>query len=201
VYFDVASPFSYLALTQLPALARTTGVTPRLRPVLLGALFREIGQVDVPWDAMPPAKHRYVGLEMQRWARWWSVPFDLPRRFPQRSVTAQRMCVLAAEQGFEPGVRLAIALGRAMWAEQADVSDEATLARILAREGLPASWLARAREPTVKAALVANTAAAKDAQAFGAPTFVVDGRHLFWGQDRLDLVGRALAGWTPPSSR
>ena len=201
VFFDVASPFAYLALTQLPALAHTTGVTPRLRPILLGALFRDIGQVDVPWAAMPPAKQRYVGLEMQRWARWWGVPFDPPRRFPQRTVTAQRLCLLAADEGAGPGVRLAIALGRAMWAEQADIADEDTLAGILAREGLPASWLARTRDLAVKAALVASTAAAKDAGAFGVPTFVVDGRHLFWGQDRLDLVGRALAGWTPWTSR
>ena len=201
VFFDVASPFAYLALTQLPALARTTGVTPRLRPILLGALFRDLGQVDVPWAAMPAAKQRYVGLEMQRWARWWGVPFDPPRRFPQRTITAQRLCVLAADAGFEPGVHLAIALGRAMWAEQADLNDEATLAGILAHAGLPASWLAGASEPTVKAALVESTSAAKHAGAFGAPTFVVDGRHLFWGQDRLDLVGRALAGWAPWSSR
>ena len=44
VYFDVSSPFAYLGMTQLPALAKLTGVTPRLHPILLGGLFRDIGQ-------------------------------------------------------------------------------------------------------------------------------------------------------------
>jgi 2-hydroxychromene-2-carboxylate isomerase len=197
VYFDVASPFAYLGLTQLPALASATGVTPRLVPILLGALFRDIGQADVPWFAMPPPKQRYVGLEMTRWARWWGVPFEHPRKFPQRTVAAQRLCVLAAEQGFETGVRLALALGRAMWAEQQDLEDAATLRTIVVREDLPAAWIDRTADAEVKAKLVATTASARAAGAFGVPTFVVNGRHLFWGQDRLELVTRALAGWVP----
>src|SRR5205814_2313275 len=69
VYFDVASPFAYLGLTQL---ARYHA-RPRLHPILLGALFRDIGQVDVPLYAMPDAKQRYITQEMTRWARWWNV--------------------------------------------------------------------------------------------------------------------------------
>jgi 2-hydroxychromene-2-carboxylate isomerase len=201
VYFDVASPFAYLGLTQLPALA-AMGVQPRLVPILLGALFRDIHQADVPWFAMPVAKQRYVGLEMQRWASWWGQPFELPRKFPQRTITAQRLCLLAAAEGGETGVRLAIALARAMWAEQADLEDPETLRAVLTAAGLPAGWperwLAQTQDPAIKAQLVANTTAAREAGVFGVPTFVVDGKHLFWGQDRLKLVARALAGWPPP---
>jgi 2-hydroxychromene-2-carboxylate isomerase len=197
VYFDVSSPFAYLGLTQLPAIAKAAGITPRLVPILLGALFRDIHQANVPWFAMPQAKQRYLGLEMSRWARWWGEPFDLPRKFPQRTVTAQRLCILAAERGFEPGVRLAIALGRAMWADQQDLEDPEALRRVLVAAELPADWVERTQDPAVKAALVATTASAHDASVFGVPTFVVNRTHLFWGQDRLDLVSRALAGWVP----
>jgi 2-hydroxychromene-2-carboxylate isomerase len=197
VYFDVSSPFAYLGLTQLPALAVVGGVTPRLQPILLGGLFRDIGQVDVPLLAMPPAKMRYTMLDMQRWARWWGVPFDYPRKFPQRTIAAQRLCILAAEQSADDGTRLAIALGRAMWAEQRDLDDTATLRGILGEVGLPPEWADRTGEPALKAALIANTAAAKAAGVFGVPTWVVDGNTLFWGQDRLELVSRALAGWQP----
>lgn len=196
VYFDVASPFAYLGLTQLPALA--AGAQARLVPILLGALFRDIQQANVPWFAMPPPKQRYFGLEMQRWASWWGVPFELPRKFPQRTITAQRLCVIAAAQGFDPGVRLAQALGHAMWAAQGDLESDDTLRAILEAGGFPAAWLAQTQDPAIKAALAANTAAARDAGVFGVPTYVVDGAHLFWGQDRLELVGKALAGWTPP---
>jgi 2-hydroxychromene-2-carboxylate isomerase len=197
VYFDVASPFAYLGLTQLPALA-AMGVRPRLVPILLGALFRDIHQADVPWFAMPAPKQRYFGLEMQRWASWWGEPFELPRKFPQRTITAQRLCLLAAAEGFESGVRLATALGRGMWAEQADLEDAGALRKIVAAAGLPARWVDETQAPEIKAQLVANTTAAREAGVFGVPTFVVDGQHLFWGQDRLELVAKALAGWVPP---
>jgi 2-hydroxychromene-2-carboxylate isomerase len=229
VYFDVASPFAYLALTQLGALA-DAGAAVRLVPILLGGLFRDVGQVNVPMLAFPPAKRRYTLREMARWARWWGVPFDptgpapraepagspprdsptridMPAKFPQRTMAAQRLAILAADEGLAAGLRLARALGRAMWAEQRDLEDEATLRAILEAEGFPAGWLARTAEPALKARLAANTAAAREAGAFGVPTFVVPSRggaapggpHLFWGQDRLELVGRALAGraWAP----
>ncbi len=201
VYFDVSSPFAYLGLTQLPALA-ALGVQPRLVPILLGALFRDIQQSNIPWFAMPPPKQRYVGLEMQRWASWWGVPFELPRKFPQRTIAAQRLCLIAAAHGFETGVRLATALARAMWVEQRDLEDPETLRAIVAAAdlpgGAPEAWLEQTQDPAIKAQLAANTTAAREAGVFGVPTFIVDGKHLFWGQDRLDLVARALAGWTPP---
>jgi len=195
-YFDVSSPFSYLALTQLPAFVRA-GANIRLVPILVGALFRDIGQANVPLAAMVPPKMKYVGAEMARWARWWGVPFTSPSKFPQRTVTAQRLAILAAEQSVDDGVRLATALGRAMWAEQQDLEDDAALRSILEREGFPAAWVAATQDPRVKQALADNTARAKAANVFGVPTFVVDDSYLFWGQDRLDLVARALAGWKP----
>jgi 2-hydroxychromene-2-carboxylate isomerase len=193
VYVDVASPFAYLGLTQLPALAEATGVTPRVHPILLGALFRDIGQVDVPLLAMNASKQRYVTLEMQRWARWWGVPFDMPRKFPQRTVTAQRLLLLAGADA----IRLGIALGRAMWAEQRDLEDADTLRGLLADCGLPREWVERTQEPAIKQQLVDETAAARARGVFGVPTWIVDETYLFWGQDRLELVMRALGGWQP----
>jgi 2-hydroxychromene-2-carboxylate isomerase len=195
VYFDVASPFAYLGLTQLPRLAETTGVVPRMVPILLGALFRAIGQVDVPLHSMPAPKQRYTLTEMYRWARWWGVPFEMPRKFPQRTVLAQRLCLLPAHPAEQ--LRLAIALGRAMWAEQRDLGDEDTLRGVLADSGLPSEWLERTHETQIKAALAERTAVAQAAGVFGVPTWIVNKRHLFWGQDRLELVIRALAGWRP----
>jgi 2-hydroxychromene-2-carboxylate isomerase len=192
VYYDVASPFSYLGLTQLQALA-ATGATPRLRPILVGALFRQVGQVDVPLFGFPPPKMRYTNLDMQRWARWWGVPFAMPNKFPQRTVTAQRVCAIAAEHGFEVGVRTAIALCRAMWAEQRDVEDPDVLRRVLAAATLPVEWVDQASEPRVKQMLVELTESARAAKVFGVPSFVVNGQ-VYWGQDRLELVARALAG-------
>jgi 2-hydroxychromene-2-carboxylate isomerase len=195
-YFDVASPFAYLALTQMPALV-AAGARVRLVPILLGALFRDIAQANVPLFAMPPPKQRYVGLEMSRWARWWGVPFVQPSKFPQRTIAAQRLALIAAERGADAGLQMAIALGRAMWAEQRDLEDDAQLRAIVERAGFPVEWVAQTQDPRIKQALADNTAAARAANVFGVPTFVVGGQYLFWGQDRLELVARACAGWRP----
>lgn len=197
IYFDASSPFSYLGMSQAGALA-ASGAQLRLVPISLGGLFRDIGQVTAPLLAMPPAKARHVGLDSQRWARWWGVPFDFPRKFPQRTITAQRLSLVAADHSLDAGIRLAQSLGRAMWAEQRDLEDDATLRAILERDGFPAAWLEQTQDPGVKARLIANTTAAKDAGVFGVPTYIVDGAHLFWGQDRIDLVASALAVSSAP---
>ncbi|MEJ7601393.1 MAG: DsbA family protein [Kofleriaceae bacterium] len=193
-YFDVASPFAYFALTQLTGLA-ATGAEIRLVPILLGGLFRDIGQADVPLATFPPPKLAYVTREMQRWAHWWNVPFDPPAKFPQRTIKAQRLAVLAADEG--RGGTLATALGRAMWAEQRDLEDDATLRELVTGAGLPASWVERTADPELKARLIANTTAARAAGVFGVPTFIVThpGKdpQLLWGQDRLELVATEVA--------
>jgi 2-hydroxychromene-2-carboxylate isomerase len=84
-----------------------------------------------------------------------------------------------------------------MWGERRDLEDAATLRGVLADLGLPPAWLERTQEPQVKQALIDETAAARAAGVFGVPTWIVGGRHLFWGQDRIELVMRALGGWRP----
>ncbi len=194
IYFDVASPFAYLGLTQATALA--AWCRPRLHPILLGGLFRDLGQQGVPLFAMPAPKRTYTMFEMARWARWWGVPFTMPTKFPQRTIAAQRLCILAAKQSVDDGLRLGVALGRAMWAEQRDLEDEATLRGILADAGLPPEWFERTRDPDVKAMLVDETTAARNAGVFGVPTWLIDGTHVVWGQDRLEIAMRLLGGWS-----
>jgi 2-hydroxychromene-2-carboxylate isomerase len=194
VYFDVGSPFAYLALTQLGRL----GGAPELQPIALGALFRDIGTANVPLFDFVPAKRGYILADMHRWARWWGVPLAMPAKFPQRTLLAQRLCLVAQQRGaaFDAQLALAVALARAMWAEGRDLADEQTCADVLAACGLPADWLAATQDPAIKAELADATAAARAAGVFGVPSFQI-GETLVWGQDRLDLVVRALDGWTP----
>ncbi len=194
-YFDVSSLYSYLGLTQLS----TLHPSPTLRPILLGGLFRSVGTADVPLFAFPEAKRRYVVAEMQRWARWYGVPFRMPSKFPQRTQTAQRLILLAAAHGAAAQLSLARALAHALWADDGDLEDDATLAAILVAEDLPAALLAETREPSAKQALVAVTSEAAHAGIFGVPSYVVMGPspRLVWGQDRAELVTALLGGWQP----
>jgi 2-hydroxychromene-2-carboxylate isomerase len=194
-YFDTSSPFAYLGLTQIARVAR--GHQLRLRPILLGGLFRAIGTADVPLFAFPQAKRRYVTSELALWSSWWQVPVAFPRKFPQRTQTVQRI-LLGAAGDPELQLRLAIAFGRAMWAEGQDLEDEAVVATILAAEGGDAQAIAQSKEAAAKEALIAATSEAAAAGVFGVPTCIVhdgSGARRFWGQDRLTLVSAALAGW------
>jgi 2-hydroxychromene-2-carboxylate isomerase len=170
-----------------------------MHPIALGALFRDLGTANVPLFDFVPAKRRYIELDMQRWARWWGVPLAMPAKFPQRTLTAQRLSLVARARGapVDAQIALARALGAAMWADGRDLEDDATLASVLAAQQLPADWLAATREPAIKELLARETADARAAGVFGVPSFRVGdaatGDALIWGQDRLDLVAHALA--------
>ena len=187
LYWDFSSPFSYLAATQANALAARTGASLRWKPMLLGGLFRLVGQVDVPLNAMSAPKQRMMRLDMERWARWLGVPFRFPTRFPMNTVKAMR-CWLALPDDRRDAFREATY--RAYWAEDRDISSDEVLGALIGNDH--AAVLARIQTPQIKQALIDATQAAADAGVFGAPTWVVDGTDLYWGQDRMAFVEEAL---------
>jgi 2-hydroxychromene-2-carboxylate isomerase len=183
-FHDVASPFSYLASAQLEALGAP--VIPR--PILVGALFREIGTPLVPLETFPAAKQAWMRQDMERHARRLGVPFRFPTMFPLRSLHAQRiLCV-------EPSAQQA--LYRAAWAEDRDLSDPETLASVLTEAGFDGDALfGEAQQPWVKEQLRVQTERAQQLGVCGVPSFLVDGTELFWGQDRMGQVAHAARGW------
>ncbi len=195
-FHDFASPFSYLAATQIERVAAARGVEVEWVPILLGALFRALGTPDVPLLEMNATKQAYVRRDLHDWAAWWGVPFAFPRRFPLRSVLPLRVALA------EPAATLPIY--RAAWAEDREVDTPAGLAPLLEAAGLPATaLLERAGSVPIKDALRANTERAQALGVYGVPTFCVEraGRSaLVWGQDRLDLLGALLDGWWPPDA-
>jgi 2-hydroxychromene-2-carboxylate isomerase len=201
-WYDFASPFAYLGATQIEAVAAAAGAQLRWRPMLLGAVFRALGTPDVPLHAMPAARRAYVALELERWAGHWQVPLRFPPRFPQRTVTALRLALLAGDRI----AALSHALFRAMWVDGHDLESPETLARILEAERFDRALLTAAGSEAARQELRASTEEAIARGIFGAPTFAVappagssgEARELlFWGQDRLAFVARALAGWRP----
>lgn len=189
LYWDFSSPYAYLASTQAEALAARTGARLEWRPMLLGAVFKTIGQVDVPLLAFSEAKRTYMLKDITRWAAHWNVPFRFPSRFPMNTVKALRV-YLALPEARRAAFRAATF--RAFWADDRDIADDAVL-RELVGEGAD-EVLARTQDPAIKQALFAATERAVKAGVFGAPTWVVDEKELFWGQDRIPLVERALVG-------
>ncbi len=194
-WFDFSSPFAYLASTRMEALAARAGAALVYRPFLLGGLFHAIGTPTVPLFEMPEPKRRHAGLDMNRWAAHFATPIRWPSRFPMNTVKPLRMVLATPDAQRAPLVN---AIYRAYWAEDRDVSDAAVLADIASAVGLDGPALAaRTSDDALKVALREATDEAVRRGIFGAPSFFV-GDLLFWGQDRLEFVERALAGWRPP---
>ncbi|WP_060486028.1 2-hydroxychromene-2-carboxylate isomerase [Pseudomonas sp. NBRC 111123] len=189
-YFDLGSPASYLAWTQLPTLCARNGATLVYRPMLLGGVFQATGNAS---PAMVPAKGRYMFTDLGRYARRYGVPFGMPPGFPVNTLTLMRGVI--GMQLRSPGQfdGLVAALFRGLWAQQRNLSDAATLDETLGQAGFdPAAFHALAADGEVKAELKRVTEEAVARGVFGAPTVFVEGE-MFFGQDRLDFVEEALA--------
>lgn len=193
-FFDFSSPFAYLASTQIEAVAQRSEARIIFRPFLLGALFKTIGTPDVPFFTMPEAKRRHATADMGRWADHYGVPFRFPSRFPMNTVKPLRMVLQVTE---EQKPALIHAFFRAYWADDQDLRDDAVLAAIATGAGLDGAALVEgAKSEPVKERLKVATEEAVRAGLCGAPSFLV-GDLLFWGQDRLPFVEKALQGWRP----
>jgi 2-hydroxychromene-2-carboxylate isomerase len=189
LFWDAASPYSYLISTRLPALAARHGVALRWRPFLLGGVFNAVGN---RMPASVPAKGRYLVADLQLWARYYGVPLHMPETFPVNSLLAMRVACLADAHGL--GGDYALAVLRAGWGERQDVSRPETLATLLASLGLDgAALLDQAVELETKEALRAATDEAVARGAFGAPTLFL-GDRMLWGNDRLPLLEEMLEG-------
>ena len=188
-FWDPASPYTYLASTQIEALAARAGAALEWRPFLLGKVFEATGNKA---PATIPHKGKHMFTDLQRWASHYGVPVTMPKVFPVHSVLALRAGLAASAQGKAAG--FAKAVMRAYWGEGRDISQPEVVGAVAAAEGLdPAALLAATQEPAIKDALRVNTEEAVKRGAFGAPTFFVGGE-MFWGNDRLLLLEQFLAG-------
>ncbi|MCY0987877.1 2-hydroxychromene-2-carboxylate isomerase [Nannocystis sp. ILAH1] len=191
-FFDVISPYVYLADAMLPGLrARHPDVVIVHRPVLFAGLLKHWGQLG---PAEIPSKRVFMFKDILRRAAEQGVPLRGPASHPFNPLTAQRAILAAAP---EQRAAATTAIARAGWGEGAELGDPAVLVAALGRAGLPgAALVARAGDPDIKAGLVAATEQAIALGVFGVPSFLVRGE-LVWGQDRLRDVEAVLAGRDP----
>ncbi|HEX4895444.1 MAG TPA: 2-hydroxychromene-2-carboxylate isomerase [Solimonas sp.] len=187
-FWDSVSPYTYLAATQIEALAARHGATVVWRPFLLGKAFEATGNRP---PAQIPAKGKYLFQDLRLWAKHYGVPFWWPKVFPVASLTSLRIgCGLPPEQVG----RWALAVMTAHWSRDQDIGQPDVLKAIATDLGLdPEATLALAQDPAVKERLKANTEEAVQRGVFGAPTFFV-GKHMLWGNDRFVLIEELLQG-------
>ncbi len=190
-YLSLVSPYTYLGDPFLTEIAQRHDAAVRRKPVELGKIFPETGGLPLPKRA--PARQAYRLTELDRWRKHRGLDLNLqPKYFPAAEWPAAGMVIYAENQGFDSAA-LVNGILTAVWAEDRDIADTGTLKTIADECGLDGKALLKAAEDEgIKAAYESNTEEALKAGVFGAPSYVFKDE-LFWGQDRLEFLDRALA--------
>lgn len=188
-FFDLGSPTTYLAWTQLPGICAEAGAILIYRPMLLGGVYKATGNSS---PAMIPSKGRFMIQDLARFARRYGVPMKFNPHFPINTLSLMRGATavqLLQPNRFDAYIN---AIFTATWVEGLNTGDVSVVSRVLVDAGFdPQQIFAQSSEQSVKDALKATTEEAIRRGVFGAPTMFI-GSELFFGQDRLDFLKEAL---------
>jgi len=191
-FYSAHSAFAYMGSAALMRIAAEAGVSIMHRPMDLRKVMS--AAKGAGFDGYSDAHRAYFfGVEIDRWADFRDAPVmgHHPTYHANDLTLSNCLLIAAAEQG-APVDKLAHAILQAHWRDDADFDDEATLAALCQSVGIEAGpLLAAARSDEIHAIYEKNTAEAIERSVFGAPTYFVEGE-MFYGQDRLDFVERAL---------
>ena len=188
-YLSLISPWSYLGHQRLQDIATRHQATIKLWPVDFALIFPSTGGVPLPRRS--PQRQAYRMQELQRWRDYLDLPLTLePKHFPVSDKLAAAMVIKLREQQAVSALRLAGACLRACWVEEKDISDRNTLLAIASENQLDGEELlsAAGQAPQI---IAADSEAAVKRGVFGAPSYLYN-KQIFWGQDRLDFLDRAL---------
>ena len=188
-YFDLGSPYSYLAYYRLLQMAERQEIQIVYKPILLGGVFKATGNRS-PIEI--PVKGAYSILDMQRWAEYYHIPMQMNPHFPMNTLTLMRILTgvqLLHLEKFEQVLKL---LFDAMFGTPQNLNEPTVLAEVLEPSGFSVEdIMSMVQSDVVKQKLITETEQAIQRGIFGAPTFFV-GDEMYWGQDRLHFVEQAL---------
>ena len=186
-YYDsMSSPWTYLGHKRFEKLAHRFGLTINHKPMDLLKVWSVSG--GLPLKQRASQRQAYRHLELRRWSEILQVTCNLePAYHPVADRRACYMVIAAMRRGLDWST-LSHATLRAVWVEDRDIADHATLMAIANENGMDGkALLAATEDEAVKAEYQANTEEAIRLGVFGAPAYVFDGE-LFWGQDRLQML-------------
>jgi carboxymethylenebutenolidase len=192
-YASLNSPWTHLGAARIEAMAAANGASLRIWPVDFGTIFPASGGLPLPRRA--PQRQAYRMMELTRWRDLLGIPIMIEPKFFPSPETLTAGCTIAVREtiGDGPAIKLAHRILKALWQEEKNPSDPATLAVLIKDVGLdPDAVLTLGEEPRWLERRTADTQAALARGVFGAPSYVI-GEEIFWGQDRLNFVERRLA--------
>jgi 2-hydroxychromene-2-carboxylate isomerase len=191
-YFSPVSPYTYLGHAAFIELARAHQVQLVLKPFDLGRVFSVSG--GLPLSQRPVQRQNYRLVELRRWSEFRRLELNLqPKFFPVSADLACRLIVASQlAHGTEATLPLIGAISRALWVDDANIADEATLSALAATVSLDGLALSKvAQGANAQATVTQHTDEAIAAGVFGSPWYVYEGVP-YWGQDRLDFLERAF---------
>lgn len=189
-YHFLISPWSYLAIGRFNQLKQSTGVSVNYLPIDVGSTFANMG--GLPPAKRHPSRQRFRMDELKRWSAYLDIPMNLtPAFFPADQSLAACMVYAALP---EQRAALSDAMLTAVWRDEQNIADSKTLEQIASACGCDApALLEAASDPGMQEKLMQVSSEAHGKDIFGSPTYVYEGE-IFWGQDRLDFLERALQG-------
>ena len=195
-FFDCSSPWTYLAFHKVEEVARAARAELVWRPFLVGGVFNAVNPS--VYEARKglsapsvPAKARYYFKDLADWSSAYGIKIGQPPVFPVNSVKAMRGALYALDRGVLP--RYARSVFEAYWGDLKDISQDEVLAPLAEAAGLSrGDFFAAIAKPEYKDRLRANTDEVIARGGFGSPTMFVNGSDMYFGNDRLPLVRKAL---------
>ena len=192
-YFAPQSPWAYLGHQRFQNILKKSGASVRVMPIDLGCKVFPISG-GLPLGQRAPQRQAYRLTELERFSKWLGAPLHLkPTFFPVSGDDAAKLIIAVdMAMGADAAMNISGAILSAVWSQQRNIADEKTLAELLHEQHLPAACLEQTYSQAVHERFESYTQMAIDAGVFGAPSYVL-ADEIFWGQDRLDFVERALA--------
>ena len=192
-YMSVTSPWTYLGSARFADIARKHGYTVDIKPSRFGEVFAKTGGLPLPKRS--PERRAYRLMDMKRWRDHLGIPVNLePKHFPTDDSFASRL-VIAAKLAGKDAHALATEIGKALWEKEQNITETPVLETCARNVGLDAAAILKAGPPEAELSALHDTytTEAISRGVFGAPSYVLESGEIFWGQDRLDFLDRALA--------
>jgi len=182
-YFDVGSPYSYLAHTQLKKYEKDTGGKVNYLPILVGGLHKLAGIIA---PGLIPIKAKYLIKDCKMWADKYKVKYHFNPYFPIKTVNLMRACLVAEKENFLK--EFVDKSFQAIWVENLNLNDEKIFNIFMNSTDTFANLFSnKFKDQKIKDELIKKTSDSLKKGIFGVPTFIVNDK-MFWGQDRLDFV-------------
>jgi 2-hydroxychromene-2-carboxylate isomerase len=190
-YYGIPSPFTYLGSLKFQSIAKKYNAEIIEKPCdLVGGIFAKTGGIPVPQRS--PQRQKYRLDEIKRWSEFLNIKINIrPKFFPPKEPHLPAKFTIAANL---MGTKIIFGheLLKQLWSEEKDISDEKNIEIVSNNFKINFKELSTlAKSENVSKIYTDNTEEAVKKNVFGAPTYIFN-NELFWGQDRLEFLERAL---------